>query len=160
MNVIAWFELQRMYVIRVSRGLQFTVLFILWPVRRFVLIHRNHFRQWSTMIFVFFFHIRDESSLHIRLSFFFFPSFLSLFFLFSLWLSLPGENFRRLNDFYLTIRFQYIVLIIFFFFFISFSFIQLFISAVTSRTVFYSIKSKFQFKIREFIQRVTPRYSR
>lgn len=112
-------------------------------------------RRW----FLFFFHIRDESSLHIRLSFFF-SSFLFLFFLFSLWLSLPGENFRRLNDFYLTIRFQYIVLIIFFFFFISFSFIQLFISAVTSRTVFYSIKSKFQFKIREFIQRVTPRYSR
>lgn len=159
MNVIAWFELQRMYVIRVSRGLQFTVLFILWPVRRFVLIHRNHFRQWSTMIFVFFSHSRRIES--TRTSFiFFFSSFLSLFFLFSLWLSLPGENFRRLNDFYLTIRFQYIVLIIFFFFFISFSFIQLFISAVTSRTVFYSIKSKFQFKIREFIQRVTPRYSR
>lgn len=159
MNVIAWFELQRMYVIRVSRGLQFTVLFILWPVRRFVLIHRNHFRQWSTMIFVFFSHSRRIESTHTSFIFFF-SSFLSLFFLFSLWLSLPGENFRRLNDFYLTIRFQYIVLIIFFFFFISFSFIQLFISAVTSRTVFYSIKSKFQFKIREFIQRVTPRYSR
>lgn len=159
MNVIAWFELQRMYVIRVSRGLQFTVLFILWPVRRFVLIHRNHFRQWSTMIFVFFFTF-ETNRVYTYVFHFFFPSFLSLFFLFSLWLSLPGENFRRLNDFYLTIKFQYIVLIIFFFFFISFSFIQLFISAVTSRTVFYSIKSKFQFKIREFIQRVTPRYSR
>lgn len=81
MNVIAWFELQRMYVIRVSRGLQFTVLFILWPVRRFVLIHRNHFRQWSTMIFCFFFHIRDESSLHIRLSFFFFLLFIFILFI-------------------------------------------------------------------------------
>lgn len=159
MNVIAWFELQRMYVIRVSRGLQFTVLFILWPVRRFVLIHRNHFRQWSTMIFVFFFTF-ETNRVYTYVFHFFFPSFLSLFFLFSLWLSLPGENFRRLNDFYLTIKFQYIVLIIFFFFFISFSFIQLFISAVTSRTVFYSIKSKFQFKIREFIQRITSRYSR
>lgn len=159
MNVIAWFELQRMYVIRVSRGLQFTVLFILWPVRRFVLIHRNHFRQWSTMIFVFFFTF-ETNRVYTYVFHFFFSSFLSLFFLFSLWLSLPGENFRRLNDFYLTIRFQYIVLIIFFFFFISFSFIQLFISAVTSRTVFYSIKSKFQFKIREFIQRITSRYSR
>lgn len=91
MNVIAWFELQRMYVIRVSRGLQFTVLFILWPVRRFVLIHRNHFRQWSTMIFVFFFHIRDESSLHIRLSFFFFP----LLFIFILFILLMIITARR-----------------------------------------------------------------
>lgn len=90
MNVIAWFELQRMYVIRVSRGLQFTVLFILWPVRRFVLIHRNHFRQWSTMIFVFFFHIRDESSLHIRLSFFF-----SLLFIFILFILLMIITARR-----------------------------------------------------------------
>lgn len=113
-------------------------------------------RRW----FLFFFFTFETNRVYTYVFHFFFPSFLSLFFLFSLWLSLPGENFRRLNDFYLTIRFQYIVLIIFFFFFISFSFIQLFISAVTSRTVFYSIKSKFQFKIREFIQRVTPRYSR
>lgn len=128
MNVIAWFELQRMYVIRVSRGLQFTVLFILWPVRRFVLIHRNHFRQWSTMIFVFFSHSRRIESTHTSFIFFF-SSFLSLFFLFSLWLSLPGENFRRLNDFYLTIRFQFILFSLFFssflFLFLLFNYLYL-----------------------------------
>lgn len=81
MNVIAWFELQRMYVIRVNRGLQFTVLFILWPVRRFVLIHRNHFRQWSTMIFVFFFTFETNRVYTYVFHFFFFLLFIFILFI-------------------------------------------------------------------------------
>lgn len=123
----------------------------------------NHLDSDRRFFFFFFFQIRDESCPHISFFILFSSSFLSLFFLFSLfYYHCPERTFDDKVIFTLRSGFNIIVLIIFFFFFISsssFSFIQLFISAVTSRTV-YSIKSKFQFKIREFIQRVTPRYSR